>query len=126
MLLPGELEAVKQVIALADTYGYGNMIAHLKQQWAKKLMAGNERLNYKSALRATNVEAYPLDFDIEKLPPNKQGYPYQMGYDCAINGPNKTNCDLSLFATQTLTNEWERGKADGEASKAHRSTPKPA
>jgi len=66
-LFPGEVEAVKKVIEIADTYGYGNLIAHLKQRWAKKLMLGNERLDYEQALKATDVSAYPFDLDIEKI-----------------------------------------------------------
>ena len=39
---------------------------------------------------------------------------YKMGYDCGKDGPNMTNSDFRLFATQELTYEWERGKKQGE------------
>lgn len=137
MLFPGEVDAIKSVIALAEIYGYGNLIAALKQAWAKKLMRGNKNLDYDHALLATNVEAHPFNFDIETLAANQNTvivsfaslrggameYAYKMGYDCALNGPNTTNCHLSLFSVRELTQEWERGKADGEAEKRRRSGP---
>lgn len=61
MLLPGEEEAVKQVIRIADQYGYGNLIAHLKRGWALQLMEKNPALSYLDALKATDVEAYPQE-----------------------------------------------------------------
>lgn len=39
------------------------------------------------------------------------------GFDCAINGSNLDNCHFSLFATQVLTQAWERGKERGERLK---------
>lgn len=65
-LLPGEKEAVLEVLRLARKYGFGNMIAHLKRAWAinlKDLYGGS----YRKHLQATNVNAYPEDFDVEKL-----------------------------------------------------------
>jgi hypothetical protein len=41
-----------------------------------------------------------------------EGEPYRMGRDCAINGPNTTNCNFRLFSSRDKTNEWERGKRD--------------
>lgn len=38
----------------------------------------------------------------------------RMGYDCARNGANETNCDFRLFATPELTAAWERGKKRAE------------
>lgn len=43
---------------------------------------------------------------------------YNAGYACALNGPNTTNCDFRLFATEELMKAWERGKAAGEKRKA--------
>jgi hypothetical protein len=39
---------------------------------------------------------------------------YEAGKDCAINGPTETNCHFSLFASEEMTKEWERGKKDNE------------
>lgn len=36
------------------------------------------------------------------------------GRDCALNGPNQTNCHFSLFARPELTRAWERGKKAGD------------
>jgi hypothetical protein len=41
---------------------------------------------------------------------------YLMGLDCGKNGPNEVNCHFSLFATPELTQEWERGKRNGDAA----------
>lgn len=43
---------------------------------------------------------------------------YMLGYDCGKNGPNEMNCHFSLFSTNELTREWERGKADAAAGRA--------
>lgn len=67
MLFRGEEEAVRQVLQLAETYGYGNLIAHLKRGWALHLMKGNDRLSYENALHATDVSAYPQDFGIDEM-----------------------------------------------------------
>lgn len=45
-------------------------------------------------------------------------YAYRMGRDCAINGPNETNCDFRIFATPVCTDAWERGKASYAPSTA--------
>ncbi len=37
---------------------------------------------------------------------------YEMGRDCAIRGPNGSNCDFRMFATPERTKAWERGKAE--------------
>lgn len=62
--LPGEIEAVRIVQNLALEFGYGNLIAHMRRYWALWLMAGNDKLDYETALQATNVSPYP-----EKFPP---------------------------------------------------------
>lgn len=38
-IFPGELAAIKIVVELADTFGYGNLIHHLKCAWSQKLRA---------------------------------------------------------------------------------------
>lgn len=63
MLFPGEEQAVKAVLGFAETYGYGNLIAHLRRAWALKLMRGNKRLSYKQAVKFTNSDAYPQNFN---------------------------------------------------------------
>lgn len=42
---------------------------------------------------------------------------YQAGRDCALNGPNESNCCFRWFATRTMTSEWERGKREAEAER---------
>lgn len=52
--------------------------------------------------------------------------PYDMGFDCAVNGANTTNCDYRLFSTPARKREWERGKRDGDKlGKDRRKTRKP-
>lgn len=66
LLLPGEKEAIIQVLKIARQYGYGNLIAHLKRAWAvmlKEKYGGT----YEKNLQATEVDAYPEAFDIEVL-----------------------------------------------------------
>ncbi len=65
-LMPGEKEAVRQILAYAKGYGYGNLIAHLKRAWAISLKEkyGGQ---YRKHLQATEVDAYPEEWDIEKL-----------------------------------------------------------
>ena len=58
--LPGEADAIKRLLAIADMYGYGNCIAHLKRAWAIWLME-NSSMSYEQALLATDVPAYPLE-----------------------------------------------------------------
>ncbi len=69
LLFPGEREAVARVIELGNQYGYGNMIAHLKRAWAKKLLAsqreyGVKDATYEKTLMATDVLAYPEKFEL--------------------------------------------------------------
>lgn len=42
---------------------------------------------------------------------------YLMGFDCAMNGANTTNCHFSIFSSEQNTREWEQGKQDGELEK---------
>lgn len=37
MMFPGEKEAIETVVALAERYGYGNLIDRLKTAWSEKL-----------------------------------------------------------------------------------------
>ncbi len=39
---------------------------------------------------------------------------YEFGYDCGKRGANMQNCDWRIFRTQAHTDEWGRGKVDGE------------
>lgn len=63
MIFPGEIEAVKSVLAAAEQYGYGNLIAHLRRAWALKLMRGSvghgKAWTYEQACRVTNSGPYP-------------------------------------------------------------------
>lgn len=54
----GEKEDVLKVLQIAEKWGYGNLIAHLKHEWAKKLMA--DGISKETALAATNVSSYPV------------------------------------------------------------------
>jgi len=38
--LPGEREAIRDVIAAGHRYGFGNLIAHLKEEWSRTLREG--------------------------------------------------------------------------------------
>ena len=60
MILPNEKENINRVLEIAEIYGYGNLIAHLKRAWAMSLMALFPSVTYEEALEATNVSAYPL------------------------------------------------------------------
>lgn len=62
MISNREKRAVLRVIAIAKNHGYGNLIAHLKTQWAKQLVESG--LSEESAMLATDVSAYPLSLDI--------------------------------------------------------------
>lgn len=37
---------------------------------------------------------------------------YKMGFDCAVNGSNETNCDFRIFGSAETMKAWENGKAD--------------
>jgi hypothetical protein len=58
MLFPGEEEAIKYVIEMGKKYGYGNMIAHLKREWAEHLIEYG--LTETAALSAANSSSYSL------------------------------------------------------------------
>jgi hypothetical protein len=58
MLLPGEENAILMVVDTGKKYGYGNLIAHLKREWAERLIL--QGVPEQAALLATNVSAYPL------------------------------------------------------------------
>jgi dissimilatory sulfite reductase (desulfoviridin) alpha/beta subunit len=60
-LFPGEKENINKVIDIAEIYGYGNLIAHLRRAWAIKLIKSNPLLDYKSALECTNSDGYPRE-----------------------------------------------------------------
>lgn len=59
MILEGEKEAILQAIMIAEKYGYGNIISHLKRRWARKLVSSG--ISAETALQATNVSAYTDD-----------------------------------------------------------------
>jgi len=58
MLFHGEKEAIERVLDAGKTYGYGNMIAHLKRAWAKLLII--DGLSEEHALEAADTSAYPI------------------------------------------------------------------
>lgn len=51
----------------------------------------------------------------------KEKTPYELGSDCALNGPNEENCHFSIFSTIENTKMWETGKHDAE-QRLHRRT----
>lgn len=54
---------------------------------------------------------------IEMTPPKVDSdHAYKMGYDCGINGANKTNCHFSIFSSPENTKAWEKGKSDAETN----------
>ena len=57
ILTNGEKTAVKQVLEAGSTYGYGNMIAYLKQAWAENLM-NDYGFDEALALSAADTTAY--------------------------------------------------------------------
>lgn len=72
MMLPGEREAIARVVELADLYGYGNLIGHLRTEWARKLIEGAARSeitwDWDYAVKATDVGAYPQHWDWRTMP----------------------------------------------------------
>jgi hypothetical protein len=57
-LFRGEADAVRTVLKAGAEWGYGNMIAHLKREWAENLV--RRGLSVATALESANVSAYPL------------------------------------------------------------------
>ena len=51
MIQNGERDAVTQAICVAEIYGYGNLISHLRRQWTRKLVKGG--LSEEAAEQAT-------------------------------------------------------------------------
>lgn len=45
----------------------------------------------------------------------KAEHAYTAGRNCALHGPDESNCHFSLFSRPDLTAAWEQGKADMEA-----------
>ena len=37
---------------------------------------------------------------------------YDFGKDCALNGPNETNCNFGIFSKPEYTKAWEKGKKE--------------
>lgn len=67
MIFPGERAAVIEVLNIAESYGYGNLIAHLQTAWAIKLMRSG--ISKESAIAATlGRTPYPLESNHLDLP----------------------------------------------------------
>lgn len=46
----------------------------------------------------------------ELIPPKRnKEYAYEMGKDCAKNGPTLKNCHFSIFSSRENSEEWKRG-----------------
>ena len=54
---------------------------------------------------------------LESVNASSKSEAYKLGFDCGIHGPTTTNCHFSLFKDRASTDEWERGKAAGQAAK---------
>lgn len=39
---------------------------------------------------------------------------YEAGKDCAVNGPNTSNCHFRYFSSPEKTKAWEKGSKDGK------------
>jgi len=55
----GERKAVKRVIEAGQSYGFGNMIAHLNTAWAKHLME-HWGMSEEAARGSTHGSGYPF------------------------------------------------------------------
>jgi len=67
MMFPGEVEAVKNVLALAEQYGYGNLISHLRRAWAVRLVKSEPGLTWEQACLATCTDPYPEEWDVDAI-----------------------------------------------------------
>ena len=65
-LFPGEAAAIRAVLDAGSKYGYGNMIGHLRREWAE-LLRDVWGISDTGAIEATNADAYPLRIKGEKL-----------------------------------------------------------
>lgn len=59
-----EKDAIKQMVADAEIYGFGNFIGWLKQAWVKILI--EEGLDEQSARKMTEVDPYPQDQNLDE------------------------------------------------------------
>lgn len=50
--------AILRVIEFGETYGYGNMIAHLNTAWARKLIKNG--MEESVAMKSTHGKGYPV------------------------------------------------------------------
>lgn len=66
MLFPGEVESVKQALAIGRRYGYGNLIAHLRREWALGLMR-DHGMTWEQATRGALTDPYPAEFGIDEM-----------------------------------------------------------
>ena len=53
-----ERNEILEVIDIAEKWGYGNLIAHLRYAWAKKLI--EQGISKETAIEATNSSPYPI------------------------------------------------------------------
>lgn len=55
-----EQQAIKQVVAAGDQFGYGNMISHLATAWAKMLMTKWSLPEASARAAAYGLSGYPF------------------------------------------------------------------
>ena len=72
-LFRGEEAAIRTVLKAGADWGYGNMIAYLKREWAEDLVRQGIRADV--ALAATNVSAYPLRQNVTAEGRGEAAYP---------------------------------------------------
>ena len=60
-----EHRAIKQVVALGEEFGYGNLIAHLQTAWARVLMAKYD-MPEKAARLAARGGEYGYRFEMQR------------------------------------------------------------
>lgn len=65
----GERDAVKRVIEAGESYGFGNMIAHLNTAWAKSLME-KWGMSEESARALTHGSGYPFQMQQDLIERN--------------------------------------------------------
>jgi hypothetical protein len=73
-----------------------------------------------AALELRRDEGTVMKTKMDRFPVNT---PYQAGFNAGFHGPNTTNSHFAWFSTRERTDEWERGKKDGEVERA--ATPGP-
>ncbi len=62
MIFPGEVEAIKAVLAHGEQFGYGNLISHLQTAWARKLIDEYGMSEQSARGAASGGSGYPIEW----------------------------------------------------------------